>query len=90
VSAAFVHWLWIVIDGRRPVAFSGSNQYWRNLHCRNFAQGFSTYGDAYAARQEMRRRYWKLANAAPSLDSPQFKLWMKRADEVRIIRVGVA
>lgn len=90
MSAAFTHWLYIVIDGQRPIAFSGGNDRWANLHCRNFAQSFISYADAYAARQEMRRRYWRFANSAPSAESPQFKLWKERADGVVIIRIGVA
>lgn len=86
----FVHWIWIVIDEQRPVAFSGSNDCWANLHCRHFAQGFDSYADAYAARQEMRRRYWGFANGSPSAESPQFKMWMKRAEDVVILRVGIA
>jgi hypothetical protein len=86
-----VNWLWIVIDGQRPIGFSnGKSGDWSALHTRPHAESFISYGDAYRARNEIRGRYYKYANAAPSADSPQFKLWMARAENVRIIRVLVS
>lgn len=75
---------WIVMDGILPVFWSKTFNEWivgKNAHM------FGTYAEAVRVKWIVRSSYYERANAAPDIESFQFKSNMKAADGVRIVRV---
>jgi hypothetical protein len=78
---------WIVMDGAHPVRYMKSfGTYTRGCS----AEVFRRYGQAQNVRLTIQRRYWQIANRAPSADSKQFQDFKARAEAVRIVSIEVA